>query len=75
MTDIELNPDELMQQIGTATYRNAFEYGLDHIESRRNMISFCEEFFDMNDSNDVWQLTDLCIKQINQTRKALNVSI
>lgn len=75
MTDIELNPDELMQQIGTATYRNAFEYGLDHIDSRRNMVAYCEEFFDMNDSNDVWQMTDVCIKQINQTRKALNVGI
>ena len=68
---VELDPDDLMQLIGTTTYRNAFEYGLDHIDSRRNMISFCEEFFDMEDSNDVWEFTDVCIKQIKKTRKAL----
>ena len=68
---VELDPDALMQLIGTTTYRNAFEYGLDHSDSRRNMISFCEEFFDMEDSNDVWEFTDVCVKQIKKTRKAL----
>ena len=68
---VELDPNDLMQLIGTTTYRNAFEYGLDHIDSRRNMIAYCEEFFDMEDSNDVWSFTDVCIKQIKKTRKAL----
>ena len=68
---VELDPNDLMQLIGTTTYRNAFEYGLDHIDSRRNMIAYCEEFFDMEDSNDVWEFTDVCIKQIKKTRKAL----
>ena len=68
---VELDPDALMQLIGTTTYRNAFEYGLDHIDSRRNMIAYCEEFFDMEDSNDVWEFTDVCVKQIKKTRKAL----
>ena len=68
---VELDPNDLMQQIGVTTYRNAFEYGLDHGDSRRNMIAYCEEFFDMENSNDVWSFTDVCIKQIKKTRKAL----
>ena len=68
---VELDPDKIMQEIGTTTYRNAFEYGLDYKVSRGNMEAWCEEFFDMEDSNDVWEMISICIHQIKQMRKAL----
>jgi hypothetical protein len=71
MQTAEWDPNKVMQEIGTTTYRNAFEYGLDYEVSRGNMEAWCEEFFDMEDSNDVWSFIDVCIKQVKQTRKAL----
>ena len=72
LLEVELDPDELVQMIGTATYRNAFDFGLDHDVSRLNMVAYSEEFFDMNNSNDVWECTHGTIKQIKRMRKALS---
>ena len=71
MQMVELDPNKVMQMIGVSTFHQAFEFGLDYSVSRGNMEAWCSEFFDMEDSNDVWSLIDTTIKQIKHTHESL----
>ena len=61
--------DSFMQRICEATYRSAIDNELSKLEAHQNMVSFCEEFFDMEDANMVWEIIDRVIRQIEAIKE------
>jgi tryptophan 2,3-dioxygenase len=73
MTNDVVDPSrapEIVEAITVATFRSAFDNELSSKESRWNMVSFMEEFFDLDDANLAWEAIDNTVKQIERLKEA-----
>jgi hypothetical protein len=62
--------NSFMQHICEATYRSAIDNELSKQETHQNMVSFCEEFFNMDDANEVWEIIYRTVNQIEAIKEA-----
>jgi hypothetical protein len=75
MTEAVVDPSnapDIVEAITVATFKSAFENELSMEEARWNMVSYMEEFFDLEDANKVWEAIDTTVKQIQKLKEAMH---